>query len=332
MKKDPSNLNSPLERRPQNAERGGFIIPENKKTVEKIFFAMGTANSVTVYEDGLSDALDACRDMALGLHEKASIFDGKSDVSKINSNAGIRTVGVSDEIFGLIKRCAGYNLKSGGKFDVTSGPAAALWKNALKIRSLPSDEEIKKAAELIRPRDVMIDAKEKKIGLKRKGEMIDLGGVAKGYAADEAKKILSGRGAKRALINFGGTVWAVGKETKVGIRDPFSNQKRAFASLRVENKAVVTSGYYEQFVTIGGRIYHHIIDPGTGRPCEPVFAGITLIGDCAEELDAFSTALFSMTAKEAFGFLEENSLDAVFVTKERQILISDGIKNRFSLI
>ena len=300
-------------------------------SIEKTFFAMGTANSVTIYEDDATGALAECRDRMLCLHDLMSVFDPTSEVSGINSAAGNGTVCVSDDVFDLIKRCVGFSEKTKGKFDITAGPSALLWKSAIKNGSLPSPIEIRNAAALIGYHDIIIDKKSRNIGLKHKGQTIDLGGVAKGYAADEAKRILTKHGVKNALVNYGGTVIVMGDAQKVGIRDPFSKD-RVFVSVEVSDRAVVTSGYYEQYVKIGGRIVHHIIDPTTGETSEPVFAGITLIGESAEELDAYSTALFAMTAQDAFEFVNSNGIDAVFVTADRNIIITDGIKDDFSLL
>ena len=300
-------------------------------SIEKTFFAMGTANSVTIYEEDLTGALEECCDRTLRLHGLMSVFDPSSEVSRINSSAGNAPVSVSDDVFDLIKRCVGYSEKTGGKFDITAGPSAALWKSAIKSGSLPLSEEIKNAAALTGHRDITFDNKHGKIGLKRKGQKIDLGGIAKGFAADEARRILLEHGIENELINYGGTVIVAGETRKVGIRDPFSKD-RVFASVEVADRAVVTSGYYEQFLKFGNRIYHHIIDPTTGEPPEPVFAGITLIGESAEELDAYATALFCMTAEDAFQFVNGNGVDAVFVTADRNIIITDGIKDDFSLL
>ena len=299
-------------------------------SIEKTFFAMGTANSVTVYED-VPDALAECCDRMLRLHDQMSVFDPLSEVSRINSAAGAGTVCVSYDVFGLIKRCVGYSEKTEGKFDITAGPSALLWKSVIKNGSLPSPIDIRNAAALIGYHDIIIDKKSRNIGLKRKGQTVDLGGIAKGCAADEAKRILSKHGVENALVNYGGTVIVMGDVQKVGIRYPFSKD-RVFASIEVADRAVVTSGYYEQFIKIGGRIVHHIIDPTTGESSEPVFAGITLIGESAEELDAYSTALFTMTAEEAFKFVNANGIDAVFVTADKNIIITDGIKDGFSLL
>ena len=302
------------------------------KSTLKMFFAMGTANSVTVYSQKHLDALDICRNSTQKLHKMMSAFDPSSEVSNINANAGLKAVTVSSDLFYLINRCIGYSEKTGGRFDITSGPAAMLWKKAIKSGVLPNKEEIKKAASRIGYRNIITEENPQRIGLNHKGQTIDLGGIGKGYAADQTKIILCEHGVDNALINLGGTVIVLGKPQKVGIRDPFSKDGRAFGSLEISNKAVVTSGYYEQCTLIGGKLYHHIIDPVSGVPSEPLFAGITLVGDSAEQLDAYSTALFCMTAKEAFGFVRENGIDAVFVTHDRNILITDGIKENYSTL
>lgn len=301
-------------------------------SVQKSFFAMGTANSVTVYAEEHRGAAELCRRRMLELHEKLSAFDPASEVSRINSAAGREAVAVSPDVFGLVDRCISYSEQTHGKFDITAGPAAMLWKRAIRTGALPSPEELESASKLVGFGDIILDEANTLVSLRRAGQSIDLGAVAKGYAADEARKILADHGVRDAIINYGGTVIVMGEAQLVGIRDPFSGSGEAFAAVDIGDRAVVTSGSYEQCATIDSRMYHHIVDPTTGAPSETTFASVTLIGAFAEELDAYSTAIFCMSADEAFAFVRENGVNAIFISNDRNVFVTEGIKDVFRFL
>ena len=195
---------------------------------------------------------------------------------------------------------------------------------------MPIEYEHRKAAALVNHRDILIDGDA--VMLKRRGQKIDLGAIAKGHAADEVRRILSARGAKNALINLGGTVVTIGEAQAVGIQNPFEKTGTAFATVSVRNKAVVSSGLYEQGFTQDGRTYHHIIDPKTGFPSDSELAGITLVGKNAELSDALSTAAFMLSVSEATELLRRFSTEAVFITKDGSVYITEGLKNNFAFI
>ena len=299
-------------------------------TITKSFFAMGTVNSVTVYSEEHLTAAEQCRRRTIGIHNKMSAFDPESEISEINAHAGKSGATVSDETFDLIKRCVGYSELTGGRFDITAGPSSMLWKHALRSGTIPSDTEIVKFKNLIGYKNIIL--KNNVVDLENFGQKLDLGGVAKGHAADEARRILSDHGVDKAMINYGGTVIIMGETQSVGIRDPFAENGDPFAAIDVCGKAVVTSGSYEQSIRIGDKLYHHIIDPTTGKPSDSPFASITLIGDSAEELDAFATAVFCMTAEEASRFIQRNIIEAIFITNDRNVFITDGLRNDFQFI
>ena len=177
---------------------------------QKIFFAMGTVNSITVFEPA-DEALSIIKDRVLDLNRRLSAYTQVSEIATINRNAGVRPVSVSEETFALIEHSIRYTDLTDGCFDITSRPLSQLWKDAMKSGMLPDDAAIKNARGLVNHQDIVLDSAHCTVMLKHKGQQIDLGGIAKGYAADEVRCILQEHGIRDAVINFGGTVINLGK-------------------------------------------------------------------------------------------------------------------------
>ena len=200
----------------------------------------------------------------------------------------------------------------------------------MKSGDLPDKETIQKAKKLTEDSSIVFDETKGSAMLKGNEQKIDLGGIAKGYAADEVKKILVAGGIKNAVINFGGTVTVIGKKQRVGLQITFDVHGNAFAHVEAENVSIVSSGLYEQYFRIGDKEYHHIIDPRTGYPADSELLGVTLIGESAEELDAMSTAIFILGIQKGYELL--NGIEAVFITGDRKVFATEGLDNRIDFL
>lgn len=176
-------------------------------------------------------------------------------------------VKVSADLFYVLEKAAEVSKLSDGSFDVTVRPLVVLWRLARRTQRLPDPKELAEAKALVGYQNIELDPKERTVRLKKPGMQIDLGGIAKGYAADEALKTLAGFQIKSALVAAGGDI-AVGdpppgKESwTVDIAPLPGSKERRF--LRLKDAAVSTSGDAEQFVVIDGVRYSHIVDPKTG--------------------------------------------------------------------
>ena len=300
--------------------------------VRKIFLALGTVNTLTVFSDGCEDALDRARDRVTELHKKLSAFDSESEIGRINKNAGKAAVKVSSDTLRLIESAVSYSKQTNGLFDITINPLSMLWKNAVRRHSLPENGEVEAKLSLTNYRDILIDRESGTVMLKKEGQALDLGAIAKGFAADEVKRIFLEENINEAIINLGGTVITLGESRKIGIQNSFEKTGAAFASLDLQDKAVVSSGLYEQGFEKNGRFYHHIVHPKTGYPVNSEIIGVTLTGDSAEELDALSTTALMMGMTAAAGFLKLFGAEAVFVTRDRKIYTTDGLKGLLGFV
>ena len=296
----------------------------------KIFFALGTVCTLTVYDGDVGEALSRSKERIMQIHRRMNAYDENSEVSRINAAAGEGYVQVSEDTYRLIEQSAAYSRMTGGVYDITTRPVSALWKSAIASRMLPMPYEIERAAALTDSRDILLDPVRRAVMLRRRGQQLDLGAIAKGYAADEARRIMTEEGVTEAVINLGGTVVNMGMSRRIGIQNPFRKTGVSFACIDVEDKAVVTSGLYEQGMTVDGRRYHHIIDPRTGMPSDTKLAGVTLIGDSAEQLDALSAAAFMLGIERSVPMLGIMDIEAIFVTADGEVFATDGLKKSYA--
>lgn len=296
---------------------------------KKIFFALGTVNTL-IYSPEYENAAAEAKDRVLELHSKLSAFDDDSEIGRINKNAGISPTKVSSETIYLISSSIMYSELTGGKFDITTRPLSKIWKSSIKTGFEPLKYELERSLGLVSYKDILIDKVNRTVMLRRAGQEIDLGAIAKGYAADEVRRIFEKHGADDAVINLGGTVITIG-EKQIGLQDPFQKTGTYFGTIKLLSKAAVTSGTYEQGAEIGNKMIHHIIDPKTGYPAKTDLRSVTLIGDSAEELDALSTAVLMNGIAGSIDILRAGNIEAVFVTEGGNIYATEGLRNELTL-
>ncbi len=299
---------------------------------EKIMPAMGTVNTITILDaEGRGAAGDA-KEYLLGLNRAWTCFQWDSLISQINREAGRKAVTVDRDTMEILRQSHRFSELTHGAFDVTAGPLAALWKTALQRGECPSDKDIWQALTLVNGSDLVLDGDAGTVQLRKAGQRIDLGGIAKGYAADRLRIRLRQHGVRRAQLNLGGTVAAIGCSVRIGVQDPFRPTGVPMGTLTLDDRCAVTSGVYERYRVIGGRRYHHIIDPRTGFPAKSGLASVTLIGEHAAQLDALATASVILGLEESAALLTAQGIEAIFVTDKGRVLITKGLKRTFQLL
>lgn len=172
-----------------------------QEPVKRTEMLMGTVISVTLYDSTDESILDKVFDKVKNLEETFSINETGTEVDKINDNAGIEPVKVSDDTIEVVKEGIYYSDLSHGKFDITIGPLVKLWNIPDRpTEDIPTQDELNLVLPLTNYKDVVIDEANKTVFLTRPGMMLDLGGIAKGYAADVISKMLTDEGVKSAII------------------------------------------------------------------------------------------------------------------------------------
>lgn len=298
--------------------------------IKKLFPAFGTINSVELFDDCDSSILDQIKRDMLQMHNRFTFFSPNSEIDQINQNAGTHPVTVSEDTFSLLSLALTYARDTKGTFDVTAGSLSELWRNAIHSAGLPSDTDVEVCRTLCGIQNLELDHIRRTAFLSRKGAKIDLGGIVKGYAADVARRMLREYGIQNARINFGGTVVAIGRTQKIGIQNPFQKTGNAMACIPLKNKAVVTSGAYEQCFFHRGERFHHIIDPRTGKPSRSGLISVSLIGDEAVTLDALATGICCLGAEAGLPIVRRYGISAVFVTDHGRVQITPDLQGQIS--
>lgn len=307
------------------------------KKIQKMFFALGTANSILVnheeeQEEKVLSVLEIIKKRILQLDDELSVFKENSEISQIRKLAGKSLVEVSPDTYHIIKKSIGYAVCSKETFDITSHPLSELWGIGKKGDYIPSTKDIQRAKKLVNYQDILLQENPYRIGMRKKGQAIDLGGIAKGFAADWARDILIQYQITEAIINFGGTVIVLGQEKTIGIQNPESDTGKAIGSLTVKNQAVVTSGVYERFFLKDGIRYHHILDLQTGKPSDTGIVGITVIGESAMEMDALATSVILLGIEAGMELIRKFHAEGIFITDTKEVYITPGLTDKFQMI
>ena len=264
-----------------------------------------------------------------------------SGVLAINRQAGIAPVKVRADLLEVLETALRYAELSGGAFDPTIGPLVKLWSIGSESQRVPADDEITAALELVNFRDLIINRDSQTAFLRREGMEIDLGAIAKGYAADEAARIAKEGKAKRGIIDLGGNILALGRRGekgkepipwRIGVQDPFSNRGEFIGVLAVHDTSVVTSGVYERYFENEGRRYHHILSTANGYPVENGLLSVTIVTERSMEADALSTAVFAMGYERGKALIDSiPNAEAVFVFADRSVKITNGLSGIFKI-
>ena len=170
------------------------------------------------------------------------------------------------------------------------------------------------------------------------GVQIDLGAVGKGIGCDEARKMLEEADADAAVVSVGGSILTYGKKPdgkpwKIGIANPRNEDGESYlGSLTIDGTcSISTSGDYEKYVIEDGVRYHHILDQKTGYPAESGLISVTIVCDDGWLSDGLSTACFVLGYEDSLPLLETYQAEAVFVTEDKEVIVTDGLKDMFTL-
>lgn len=295
------------------------------------FFAMNTVMKITLY-DGDDKRMEQAIQEVIRLENLLSVTKPNSDITKANQNSGAATF-LSQETISLLQTAKEFSKETNGLFDITVYPAVKAWGFTGEENRIPKAEELTALLPLLDSDAIAIQ--ENTITLKEGMEM-DLGGIAKGYAADKVATLLEQNGCTGGILSFGGNVKTIGTKPdgslfQVAVQDP-NNTSNTLGTLAVNgNIAVVTSGDSQRYFEKDGVKYHHILDPRTAAPAKSDLSSVTVVCSSATRADAFATALYIMGLEEGLAFVnQKDDLEALFVTKQGEISVSKGLQNAFT--
>ena len=258
-----------------------------------------------------------------------------SQVMDINHAAGQHPVIVSRPVFELIRCAKATSLLKDSAFSLAIGPLVKRWKIGFRGDSVPPADDIAALLAITRPEDVILDEAQSSVFLARAGMEIDLGAIAKGYIADRVRDYLHKEGTERGLINLGGNIQTLGSPEggwSVGLKKPFVSGA-LIGAMTVENRSVVTSGTYERFFEQNGKRYHHILDPRTGYPLDNALDSVTIVSKESIDGDIWTTLMYGMGIEKGCAVLRSRpDIEAIFVTKTKEVVISSMHHFRFTLL
>lgn len=299
----------------------------NIDPISKTGVLFDTIVTITLYDSDDESILDECFAMCESYQQQFSRTIDTSEVSQINDASG-NAVEVSDDTRDLLQIGLDYYELSGGKFDFTIGELSSLWDFGNNEGTIPADSDIQAALSTVGGSGVHIDGNY--VSLDNPKTMIDLGGIAKGYIADQLKTYLLSQGVNSAMINLGGNILAVGSKTDgsdytIGIQKPF-DEDTVMLTVNVSDKSVVTSGCYERYFKIGDKIYHHILDTSTGYPVDNNLYSVTIISDKSVDGDGLSTTCYALGLEKGMELIESlDNTEAVFITNDYQVYTTSGM-------
>lgn len=304
---------------------------------------MDTPVKLTAYGPNGKKAVEESFQRVEEIDKMASSNISTSDVSMINNASGKNYVKVHPEIIKMIETSIKYSKLSEGAWDITLGPIINLWGIGTDKERIPVEEEIKEKLQLVGYDKISVNEADNSVLLQKQGMVIDLGGIAKGFAADEVLKIYKKYNINSGLINLGSSsIYAVGNNEvgnpwTIGIKHPRNEDSHTFLGrVKISDEALSTSGDYERYFIKDGKRYHHIINPATGYPADNGVMSDTIIinGNTPDSnmlADLLTTTAFVLGPEKAIRLI--NSLPEVsseITTSDGKIYTSSLFKERLT--
>lgn len=333
---------------------------EGERFSDTYFDVFDTVTSLIAYcedKDSFDKLTKEAHSMFRHYHQLFDIYktyDGLNNARTINKNAGKEPVQVDPELIELIEFSKEVYERTDGKVNIAMGAVLSLWHEARTEGMenpdkafIPDIDELKKAALHCNINDILIDKEAGTVFLKDPEMSLDLGAIAKGFAAEKVAHGLEDLGYKSLVLSLGGNVRAVGtkglpdedldrtevssedgsQDAKwlIAIQNPDTESENAYIDkIEVEDASIVTSGVYQRYYEVEGKRYHHIIDPETLMP-EDRYLSLTIKTKDSGLADALSTGVFNMSFDEGKAFVESmEGVEALWVFPDESMERSSG--------
>jgi len=296
---------------------------------------MGTAIRVELHcadPEAGADAADAVMAEMHRIDRTMSPHRADSELSRINREAALQWVPLSDEMHALLARAQQFARWSHGAFDLTYASAGALYDYRECIA--PDEPALAVARAAIGWQQLKLDPITRSVHFARPGMRIDLGGFAKGHAVDRSIALLRARGIRHAMVSAGGDSHVIGERGgrpwTVAIRDP-RREGEVVAVLPLADCAVSTSGDYERYFERDGVRHHHLIDPRTGRSPDGV-RSVTILADDGLSSEAWSKTVFVLGVERGLALINQQpGVDAIVIDRDGRLHTSAGLLNQGAL-
>jgi thiamine biosynthesis lipoprotein len=313
--------------------------PAPPRLVERARVSMGSQLRLAAWTTDEARALDTFEHVFREferLEALLSVWKDDSDVVRMNKNAGVTPVAVSQDTIAVLREAAEASALTRGKFDITFGALSDIWRfDHDQDNIVPDRQLIETRLTRIDYRAVQVDGTARTAFITRPHMRVHLGGIGKGYAIDRAIALLEDRGISDYMIQSGGDLFVAGTNGgapwKLGIADPRGDHE-PFATLQIGRGTFSTSGDYERSFMQDGVRYHHLLDPDFGEPARGC-RSVTIVASRAVLADVLSTGVFIMGPDAGMKLIEQlPDVEGVIVTADNDVLISSGLKNRIELL
>ncbi len=300
-------------------------VPEKSRFNVQFLDVFDTVSMEIGYEpdeDTFNERYTASHDLLLKEHQLFDIYndyEGVNNIKTINDNAGLEPVKVDEKLIELLKWGKDIYTLTDGKVNIAYGSVLKLWHEKREIGiadpdkgELPDEATLQEAAKHTDINDIIIDEDAQTVFLKDPDMSLDVGGIAKGYAAEDAAQLIEKAGSDSFMLNLGGNLRSIGlkNDTEKWVcpvenptyRDNLTGDQYAIMTY-LDNMSLVTSGDYERYYIVDGKRYHHIIDPDTLYPAD-YHRSVTILTHDSALADALSTALFCMSVEDGKALIE----------------------------
>jgi thiamine biosynthesis lipoprotein len=304
---------------------------ENNESFHSSFLSMDTAISFQIEGKNSKKAGKEAQILVQELERLLSKTMPDSDIAKLNAQRELPLKDLSPHTVTLLQLSQKIAQESGGIFDPTLGQLTSLWDFQSDSPVPPSEKAIASALSKSGSQFLSIDSE--RISLKGEA-LLDLGGIAKGYIAQQTVEYLKENEVSSALLSFGGNICAIGSKGdrpwRIGVADP-QDPSSYIGYLDLQDTCAVTSGSYQRYFTFNGVRYHHILNPQTGYPADSDIQSVTVVYPDSTVADALSTALFILGPEQAGTLLGQypNAM-VIFLTEDHRILCSSELKKLFT--
>ena len=303
---------------------------DSRKLSSEEFFAMDTVMKISAYGSGAENSLAKARKEIERLESLWSVSLPDSEISRANTSG---KVNASPDTRRIIETAVSVSSETGNTFDITIYPVVKAWGFTTGEYRIPDEMELAKLKNLVSSARVSFDGETVILG---EGMALDLGAIAKGYASEKAASMLREDGITSAVLSLGGNVQVLGTKPdgspwNVAVQDPAEPNEYAGA-VRAADTAIVTSGVYQRYFEKDGALYHHLIDPSTGKPADNGLLSVTIVTKSGTLADALSTAVFIMGEDAAIDFWRSGVYDfeMIFIKEGGDISITEGLDGTFT--
>ena len=308
---------------------------QSQALYRQVFKMMGSRFEICLVEENRKYLKEVCYFVIEEMSKVENLFttfDENSFTSRINKYAGISPVHVDKRVFELIESSIKYSQLSDGAFDITYSSFRKEFLNFdINMTFLPYMGDNTKRIEQGNYKNIILDKEQQSVFLNKNGMRIGFGGIAKGYVADYAASLFMELGFDKGIVNASGDIKVWGTPSlnckwSIGIKDP-NNKEKIILSLKLQDKAIASSGNYEKFVMIGDDYYSHTIDPKSGYPIKGL-KSVTIVSQDAIFSDAIATSINVLGIEAGIALVKKfNDVDYFIIDNFNQFHYSSNISD-----